>query len=433
MKRLFILLVLISPSMSFATDPELELINQYRKILGESPAATEAENNTSSKVVTDYDSFLARLKSRLGAGDFSVLPVAGFSGAGYENAKRLETIFELELNQLNNDYSRTHHSGTVNEKLVVILGGSTDGIGMFYDLIKKLKDSRKYKDVIVVGIVKSKVIEYEIEGRSKGWNTLSTEQDLLLLQKTKSANWEVLRERGTSANVDIIMDLGNMENCKKVNYTLFEGGEVALKEAIEVAVRTNELSKTEKLEMSLFPTYEPSPKKVATGKDLGFRAATQTALALFNHQLSAGKKVYVGIVNPNGMNSFFLENMDKHYDGKDLLKKVSNASDPELLEKLKAELQKLAGPAGQPVSEEYNITKAKIAIGENLRNTTAITIDVLKRISKHLKEQHDSLGDASRKDYSYALRKIRLNQILTLSNKLIQMNEPITCRKIFFK
>lgn len=367
------LLLAGSPVFAQNQDAEVERINklttaqqvtEYRQSLGEQGA------DKSSKVVTSYGTFFYNLSRMIGGQSFRAIEIVGFSGAGYQDIERYKGEVKTQLDrQLNGIQS--------GGKVVVVLGGSIDGIGAAYDVLNELKKSDKYKNVVVVGMVSDQVVKYQLEGKIKGWgDTLSPHQQLLLALSTEKGSWELIEAKpapvyysdtlkehvpGTSRTVDILLDLAKLQNCQKAELHVFEGGDQALREGLEFSARTSEVAKAEKLAMVLHTGYEPSEKKVKQGKDKGFRAATQLAIANMEFRIA-----------PAGLMEIKMD-----------MKALASAAD--LIERkaqLSVELQEAVAreEAKDAKSAEANVARANLARLNAISGTAEMVKSLLVRI-----------------------------------------------------
>ncbi len=184
--------------------------------------------------------------------------MAGFSGPGYGNANfRADLKSFMTLKAAGN---KQEFGGNV--VTVFIGGGTKDGIGAMYEM--------SGQDILKYGAVSSEALKYELEYG----NTLSRNQNAILLYSTfkdesGASTWEMkARPSAESYNVMIF----NTLPARRLDFNLFEGGDIGLKEALEWVERaTSADQSSRRFRLNLVIDYTAQKLK----KDKGFRAATQ--------------------------------------------------------------------------------------------------------------------------------------------------------------
>ncbi len=248
--------------------------DKYREAIGETvdPRLSPNERNSYSKVKTSFRSFEDSIMTEIGDRHFSVSEFLGYSGAGYGNLGKFESNFARKIIETN---KRTLKEGGANAVTVLVLGGSKDGFGKGYEIIRQLQEEGQIKNVLVAGMVSEGVVKYHLEGIQKGWGeVIAGENDVLFLMKTYrqkdgSTSWE-LKERPEDASktVEILTNLGSKDLNLFTSMEIFEGGKQAFREGIEYMLET--YGKSGNFELTLNVEYDAG----RATKDTGFRAAT---------------------------------------------------------------------------------------------------------------------------------------------------------------
>lgn len=342
-----------------------EMISTYRSQLGESVYVNEQQANSQSRVVTQYDVFKYRLARMIGGSQFSAIEIVGFSGAGYNDIERFK---EQVRGQILVEAERVKDG-----KVVLVLGGSIDGIGAAYDVAEKLR-AEGMKNLVVVGMVAQEVVKYQLEGKIQGWgDVLSPKQDLLLLvdnsRNGQQGSWELTEKpNGSSRTVDIVLDLTKLQNNVSTRFQVYEGGEQSIKETIELAARSSSVAADKRINIDLIVGHEPAEKQVKKGKDKGFRAATQLVEFLASPERVASSNANVSVRFATDMASY-----SRKIDATVELFRNPEAILSNLQERVRAE------EAKDPKSAETNIAKAELARATTMLSTESIILENLKR------------------------------------------------------
>lgn len=232
-------------------------------------------------VITDnLNDFVAEVVKLTNGKAFAAYEYLGFSGAGYENLDQYKKDFERAVLQASKDTRKRYGSSA---KTIFLLGGTTDGFGVGYQVIDSLIAQKKLlrQDVIVGGLVSDAAVKYQFEGMEKGWSdVISPYQDVLLLMNVdkepgKTEGWELRKNKSGSATVDVLTKLFAQPNARYISLELFEGGEIASKEAREFLRQWEGkmFIATKGIRMVLRPGYHPKkPEKLK-----GVPAATDLA------------------------------------------------------------------------------------------------------------------------------------------------------------
>ncbi len=267
-----ILLLLISAPLHSSTPAQVYHAStpaqEYRELISDRP-----------QVVTSLRQFVDAITGIVGNKPFTVYEYLGFSGASYRNLENYKSHVKLRALAAQRETRKQFGAGAIP---VFLLGGTTDGFGAAYDVLQELRDGGKLQNVVVAGLVSDAAVKYHLQGLQEGWGeVISPKQDVLLLMDVyKSPGhdeaWELLKKPdGTSATVQVLLDLAAKPSARQVTMELFEGGAQAVKEAIEYLFVGQSSPLTR---LVLHVGYEP--KKIE--KSRGFRAASNVGRLLKN-------------------------------------------------------------------------------------------------------------------------------------------------------
>lgn len=260
---------------------------QLRRLWGENPAANDADER-GSRVKTSLGHLWTGILEMAKGRPIGAEMISGFSGTGFANQAGVEN----DLTQLiRHIASETKSTLGENAVTVLALGGTTDGIGVGYDIIDQLQKNGEIKkgEVIVVGLVSDQAVKFHAERLEKGLGeVISSKQDLIYLAPTYtdasgSQTWELKTSPGAASNtVRFLLDAP--PEAQRVTMHVVGGGRITLTEALEfvlaAGVRGGE---TRKPELSLHLGYlEGRLDKLS-----GFNAATQMAKILVDRPFLA--------------------------------------------------------------------------------------------------------------------------------------------------
>ncbi len=154
-------------------------------------------------------------------GNKRVLVLGGYSGLGYEKPTKLKIEIKKRLIQEIEQVGK--------DNVVLVSGATSDGIGVCYDVAKKL-------GVKTYGIVSEEARQYGVDKNC----------DVTFFVPDHKKTWQVLSESGDSYMVDVAKNNGVL--------IYYGGGEVAVKE-IEEAMRKN-------IQVEVDSGFMPNPEKV---------------------------------------------------------------------------------------------------------------------------------------------------------------------------
>ncbi len=278
--------------------PDLSRANRYRLSIGETAIQDREEEEAAlrSRITTqfnDREGLLGRIALfAQGATSLGLYEFGGYSGAGYADVASLRESLRARVLELVAEDTRI---GGENAKTVIICGGTVDGVGVIYDVIKNLRTSGAVDSskIMVAGIVSDQAVDYHLEGLEKGWgDVLSPHHDALLLVDSFSddgkQSWEVKESSDARSFNSAILDgvwvsqmvqlFGSAKAWIPVRTSVevFEGGPIALDEPFEAVIHNYVNSGSTALQLNLHRGFETKKR----AKDQGVRAATDlSALA----------------------------------------------------------------------------------------------------------------------------------------------------------
>lgn len=238
----------------------------------ESVRATLQELGRATHVVGNGSDFLDQFNAQVQPGGrVKLMEITGFSEAGikpYDEMAYHNTIVS--------------HLKRVDPKVTVLLvvGGTADGIGSIYKHISELQNQGELKNVVLSGIMSvagSKYAKY------------LPEMDLLWLvdsikDKDGQPTWEVIEKvGGPSMTVELFNLFARKftDRVESMSYHVAEGGLIAIKEAAELAGRMGDFEFAPTKLVDLYLHTDVLPEKMDNPeKDKGYYAATSLALFL---------------------------------------------------------------------------------------------------------------------------------------------------------
>lgn len=253
-----VLMLTLSPVALLAQS--LSPANTYRQHIGEPVIeATFPRNESSSSVKTGRRDFFDALTSRANGRPLNITEIVGFSGARYSDPEKLKS----DLRSLFTSQAVAGNPATAN---VIILGATTDGIGVGYEVIEELKQRGLVHNVITAGVVSEQAVKYP--------DSIARQNVLFLVESFRAENgsqsWEVrTTPTSSSETVNVLTDIQGRATVRMV---VLEGGAVALNEGIELLIEQR--NREGRVEMILSVGYEAG----RPSKDQGPRAASQIAL-----------------------------------------------------------------------------------------------------------------------------------------------------------
>ncbi|SUA90072.1 Uncharacterised protein [Pandoraea pulmonicola] len=156
---------------------------------------------------------------------------SGFSGLGYEDPSKLKEEIKEEIGRAVELYGPA--------RLCVAAGATREGIGIAYEVAKS-----NWPDIVTIGVVSA---------QARRWGGESEYCDHVIYVDDPGETWEVLDEKGKSYMAYLARN--NESNSSTGEFLAFGGGNVTLKELLEVSVSNPK--------WKVFGDFFPDPDKAA--------------------------------------------------------------------------------------------------------------------------------------------------------------------------
>lgn len=307
--------------------PRREIVKNYREFHGETSPAGKNEQavERSSKVKTSERSFIRTLtKERTGGNPFQILEISGYTESDYANADDFAKEVEAVVKQA---YGRL--DATKNEKLVILVQGGNNGVGVAFEVIESLK-TRNMGNIVLGAVTSSaSAIDHIMSGSNQFGNAKAGPDAILLTP-----------EGDPTKSVSLVSALAmDPEARGNAQLDIIEGSDHVFDQAIDKILEFKLADRA--LEVTLH---------VGTGSDATHaRAATELAGLLMRNTELLGEKIKVQVLGADGSMIDITQFRD-HPTGAKILKNIELATTraPEM----RAELEKLKELA-QTATDEH--------------------------------------------------------------------------------
>lgn len=244
-------------------------------------------------LVRTLDEMLNEILKNVGERNFTAHQFLGFSGASFLDLERYKSEFRKRVLELSQNTLKKYGKEA---KTVYILGGSLDGFGIGYKILKELIDSGRIQNALVTGMVSNAVIAYHLEGLEKGWgHVISPDQEITMFKQTfidskGNPSWELKSTpQGESDTPRILKDLSRYSNAGQMSFNVFGGGAQAFNETLEMILESR--NRPNQIDIHLYNDHQPGKAK----KDTGYRAANMLSYVLANNTYLLNKKINIKI------------------------------------------------------------------------------------------------------------------------------------------
>ncbi len=446
-------LLLPFPAMALEATPDetqyIEHLKTYRSQIGEPaidynvieiptdrrrvfiPQVFKADQ--SSLVSINQQGFVSRISKLSNGRPIVVELFAGYSAAEYDRALLSEDLKQYLTAIIQNNKLKFGKDAIT----LLLAGGTQEGIGFVYD--PEIQGS----DLIKAGIVSNQALKYEMQyGNQLG------KQDALFLVDSYTENnkksWEVKSRNGDLSMNNFIHDL---VPSKESHFSLFEGGEVGFKEALEWLIERGAASyQHRRFQLDLILGYRPKNIK----KDSGYRAATFLSQLLIRFPELAPSNVTIRVFQAGKLNEppLSITEFRQRKEGRKLLERNSS----NFLEFTKRQLQKF----NQDIEEhptwfeknKFNV-QAKMnqlrAWSEKEGVAQKIINEAIQRNLSSLEHWNEILNPNGRLTHPDNLEDVRSgvahlsvshlkkrnSELRSITNRLEQNTQAGLCRKFF--